>query len=821
MRTSPETEQKIEALLKELTLEEKVSLCHANSKFYAGGVRRLGIPELAMMDGPHGVRSETERDAWTCLNRPEDKCTYLPTGTALAATFNPSLGALFGSVLGAEARYRGKDIILGPGVNIIRTPLCGRNFEYMSEDPCLIEKMSPALVKGIEAQDVAACVKHYALNNQELDRSGTNPIVSRRALFEIYLRGFYAAIMEGGASSVMGAYNKYGGQWLCHNAFLVRELLKKKWGFAGVYLTDWGGCHDTEEAIFNGLDLEMGTAGAYNDYYLADPFLARAKESEAVRAELDEKVRRILRLLFSVRALGGERKTGAFNTPEHQKATYDIAKEAMVLLKNEDALLPIGKEGLKRVLVVGPNAKTKHAPGGSSSGVRALYEVSPYEGIARSLEGVAEVEYESGSIGFVYGQIPTQVLNIIEMKAGVRAFRQTMTFLQEDGTVKEKTVYTNDAALTDLTADRYLIECSVKMPDTGRYLFRLRSSVGAELLINGKRAVMQNTQRWAANNGIQLSLDIPCDFTEGEDVSLTLLIDNPVHNAIVDFEWITPSEIEAASGEEELLQKAREADYVIYCGGLDHSLDTEGMDKKHMCLPHAQDVLIPKLAAANPRTVVVLTAGSPVEMPWLGSVRSVLWTWYAGMEGGNALADILFGTVSPSGKLPFTLPKRYEDTPVFRYGEHKEGDCRYNEDILVGYRAYDYDGIEPLFPFGHGLSYASFAYSDLEVGVEGETARVTFTVKNTGAVTAMEVAQLYVGDVHCSVKRPVKELCDFKKITLAPGESRTLTLTASRQALSFFDEESDRFVLEAGEFFVYVGASSRDIRLTGSFTIQE
>lgn len=819
MRITEATEKKIEELLGEMTLEEKVSLCHANSKFYAGGIERLGIEELAMMDGPHGVRSEPERDAWTCLNRPEDKCTYLPTGTALAATFNPELGRRFGETLGAEARYRGKDIILGPGVNIIRTPLCGRNFEYMSEDPCLIEKMSPSLVKGIESEDVAACVKHYALNNQELDRSGTNPIVSRRALYEIYLRGFHAAIVEGGASSVMGAYNKYQGQFLCHNEYLVNDVLKGKWGFEGVYLTDWGGCHDTEEAIFNGLDLEMGTNKPYNEYYLADAFLKRAKESEEVRAALDDKVRRILRLMFSVGKLGRERKTGAFNTPEHQKTAYDIALEAMVLLKNEDALLPIDKTGLKKLLVVGPNATVKHAPGGSSSGVRALYEVSPLEGIRNRLDGVCEVEYESGAIGFPYGQIPTQLLNIIEMKAGVRAFRQSMLYQKEDGTTEEKVIYTNDAVLTDVTADAYRIECSVKMPDTGRYLFRIRSSVGVEFLINGKRAVMQNTQRWAANAAVQLSLDVPHDFTEGEDVALTLLIDNPVHNAVFDFEWITPSEIKAVSGEEELLKKASEADYVVYVGGLDHSFDTEGMDKKHMSLPHAQDVLIPKLAAANPNTVVVLTAGSPVEMPWIDDVKSLLWTWYAGMEGGNALADLLFGEVSPSGKMPFTLPRKYEDTPVFRYGEHKEGDCRYNEDILVGYRGYDYDGIEPLYPFGHGLSYASFAYSDLTTRVTEDGVLVTFTVTNTGSVSAKEVAQVYIGDTECSVKRPIKELRNFQKIALAPCESRTVTLPISKLDLCFFDEEKDDFVLEAGEFAVFVGSSSRDIRLVDSFVI--
>ena len=277
MKKTVKAEKRIEELLREMTLEEKVSLCHANSKFTVSAIERLGIPELTLSDGPHGVRSEIAKHSWTCLNREEDRCTYLPTGTALAATFNPQLARRFGETLGSEARYREKDIILGPSVNIIRTPLCGRNFEYMSEDPCVIENLAPEIVKGIESQDTAACVKHYVLNNQELDRFGTNPIVSDRALNEIYLKGFYAAIIEGDASSVMGAYNKYNNQYMCHNKYLVNDILKDKWGFEGVYLTDWAGCHDTDEAIYNGLDLEMGTNADYNDYYLANPLLERAE----------------------------------------------------------------------------------------------------------------------------------------------------------------------------------------------------------------------------------------------------------------------------------------------------------------------------------------------------------------------------------------------------------------------------------------------------------------------------------------------------------------------------------------------------------------
>ena len=358
-----EIETKIEEILSKLTLEEKVAMCHANSKFTSAGVERLGIDELVMSDGPHGVRAEVARDSWDCLNRPEDKCTYLPTETALAATFNRDLALRFGETLGSEARARGKDIILGPGVNVIRTPLCGRNFEYLSEDPYLTAQMAAPIVTGIQSKDVAACVKHYALNNQELDRSGVNVEVSDRALREIYLKGFYGAIVEGEAFSVMGAYNLYKNQHCCHNNYLVNDILKGEWGFDGVYLTDWAGAHDTDECIYNGLDLEMGTNKPYNEYYLADAFLEKAKESQEVRDLLDDKVRRILRLMLRINKLAPNRKIGDFNTHEHKMVAVDVAAESMVLLKNNIKLLPIDATTNKKVLVVGPNAKAVHHAG--------------------------------------------------------------------------------------------------------------------------------------------------------------------------------------------------------------------------------------------------------------------------------------------------------------------------------------------------------------------------------------------------------------------------------------------------------------------------
>ena len=819
MKITADTEKRIDALLAKMTLEEKVAMCHANSKFYSAGAPRFGIEELAMMDGPHGVRSEPMRDEWTCLNREEDKCTYLPTLSALAATFDTTLARRFGETLGSEARFRGKDIILGPGINIIRTPLCGRNFEYMSEDPCLICKLAPEVVKGIESQDVAACVKHFALNNQELDRSGVNVTVSDRALHEIYLKGFYAAITEGGASSVMGAYNRYKGQHLCHNKYLVKDLLKGKWGFKGVYLSDWAGCHDTDEAIFNGLDIEMGTDKPYNEYYLADAFLKKAKADPEARRILDDKVRRILRLMFSVNKTSPDRKKGEFNTKEHQSTAYDIASEAIVLLKNEGGLLPINKKKGKKILVMGPNAMAKHAEGGSSSGIRTVYEITPYEGIKNRFGGDFEIEYESGNIDLTPSPIPTQLLNIIEQKAGVRAFKHTV-YNTVGETTEETVSYSADALLPNSTSDAYKIEFSIKIPESGTYLFKIKSSAGVELYIGGTKRLKQNTNMWNARRGIAACFEYAADFCAGEDIDIALYLKSEVKNAIFELGWNTPGEIANTSGEAELVKKAKAADYIIYCGGLNHSLDTEGADKRNMELPPAQNIMIDKLSAINKNLIVTLTAGSPVEMPWIDKVRAVVWSWYAGMEGGNALADILLGSVIPSGKMPFTLPEKYDDCPAARYGEYRAKQCEYKEDIFVGYRGFEKDNTEPLFPFGHGLSYARFGYENLNIQSAKDGITVSFDIVNESNIKAKEAAQVYIGQVSPPVLRPAKELVAFKKVCLEGGEKKTVSLFVPKKDMSYYDESIADFKFESGDYRVYVGSSAKDIRLSETVYIK-
>ena len=798
-----EIEKKIDLIMSKMTLHEKIEMCHANSKFTSAGVPSQGIEELTMNDGPHGVREEVNRHNWKTLGRTDDFCTYLPTGTALAATWNRSLGYLHGVVLGEEARFRNKDIILGPGINIIRTPLCGRNFEYMSEDPCHIAELVPGVIKGIQSADTAACVKHYALNNQELDRLHVNAELSDRALREIYLPGFKAAA-DAEAYSFMGAYNRYLGQHCCHNKVLVNDILKGEWGWDGVFLSDWHGVTDTEEAARYGMDLEMGSqveGERYNDYFLGDAFERLCEQDEEYVKMLDDKVRRILRLMFRVNKFSPDRKPGSFNTKEHQDATYKIASEAMVLLKNEDGVLPFGKD-VKKLLVVGENADIYHSHGGNSSAVKAFYEITPLQGLINRY-GEENVEYIK-STKFQYKPIPIEYLDIAEMRAGCRAFRmECYDNAMFEGEPKvyfvDKVVQIHDGVARKFTA-------VLNIPETGDYTFYVNADRGSRFFFNDE-CVWTFT---SSNNGI------PYEFTrhyeKGERIDIYIEA-MTIGMAPLELLWNKDSTEEMPI--EVLLDKARAADAVIFCGGINHSLDTESFDKPDIELSEEQNKLIPLLAEANPNTVVAITAGSPVAMPWIDDVKAVLWNWYAGMEGGNVLADIIRGEICPSGKMPFTLPYKLEDSPAHKYGEYQAGNCRYNEDIYVGYRGFEKDGIRPMFAFGHGLSYASFAYSDLALTDNGDCFKVEFTVSNTSDVDGMEIAQVYVG-INDVEDRPVKELKGFDKVKVAAHGSERISICIKKDDLRVWE---DGWKMLHGRYTVSVAAAADDIRLTADINL--
>ena len=693
-------EKRIEKLIKKMTLEEKVGLLHGNSKFYVAGVERLGIPEWSLSDGPHGVRAEINRHDWAYAGWTNDSASYFPTGTAFAAAWNPELAYRRGEVLGEEARWRKKDVLLGPGVNIIRSPLCGRNFEYMSEDPYMNSVLAVAYIKGLQSRDVACSVKHFAVNNQETNRTTVDVECSERALREIYLPAFKAAVQEGGALTVMAAYNKFRGEFCAENNYLVRKILRNEWGFDGVYVTDWGAAHSTVPSMEAGLDLEMGTLiDKYEDWYYANPLIEAVKSGKIPMSLVDEKVGDVLRVMIKTNVLDPKKRfgPGSMNTKEHQQATYDAAGEAIVLFKNQNNLLPLDFSSIKSLAVIGDNATRKHSNGGLSSEIKAVYEVTPLEALRAKWGDKVDIRFAQG-----YEKLST--------------FVEGSNNGQSSGTFSSKT-QESDALL------------------------------------------------------------------------------------------------------KEAVEVARTSDVALLVCGLNHDYDTESFDRLNMDIPYGQVELIQEVVKANPRTIVVMIAGSPLNMAAVDICSpAIVWAWFNGMEGGNALVDVLSGKVNPSGKMPFTTPVSLDQSPAHALGNFPGRDLKvnYEEDILVGYRWFDTKGLPVVYPFGYGLSYTTFDYSNLNTDKEtydqADTIQATFTLTNTGDREGAEVAQLYVSDPVCSVMRPVKELKGFKKVFLKPGESRRITLDIPVSSLAFYSEAQSQFVVEPGEFILQLGASASDIK---------
>lgn len=707
-------DERVEDALSRMTLKEKIGMIHAQSKFCSPGVGRLGIPELWTTDGPHGIRPEVLWDEWEQAGWSNDSCVAFPALTCLAATWNPEMSALYGKSIGEEARYRKKSVLLGPGVNIYRTPLNGRNFEYMGEDPYLAGEMVVPYVKGVQANGVAACVKHFALNNQELNRHTTNVIIDDRTLYEIYLPAFKKAVIDGGAWAIMGAYNYYKDQHLCHNQYLLNDILKGEWSFDGAVISDWGGTHDTKEAITNGLDLEFGSwtnglsngrSNAYDNYYLANPYLNLINEGKVGTKELDDKVRRVLKLIFRTE-MNPERPFGSLCSDSHYAAARQIGDEGIVLLKNDGKVLPLNPARSKKILVVGENALKMMTVGGGSSSLKVQREISPLDGIRAAAGNGCEVSYVRGYVGDV----------------------------------------------------------------TGEY------------------------------NGVTTGQNLKDNRSEDDLIA-------------------------------EAVREAKNADCVIFVGGLNKSKnqDCEDSDRAGLGLPYGQDKVIEALADANKNLVVVNISGNAVAMPWIKKVPAVVQAWFLGSESGNSIADVIFGEVNPSGKLPFTFPARLEDVAAHATGEYpgvKRADKdiwdeRYNEGIFVGYRWHDTKKIAPLFAFGHGLSYTTFDFGKVTAdrkNISGND-KITFTVPvtNTGDVAGAEVVQLYISDPKCTVERPSKELKGFAKVFLQPGETKNVTLEISKDDLSYFNADNHEWAVEPGEFKALVGSASDDIKTTATF----
>ena len=704
-------EAKINTIISQMTLEEKVDMLHGKHMFSSAGVERLGIADIEYADGPFGIREEMEPNSWKSLNLATDSATFFPTGSALAATWSPEMAYAYGRGMGIEARLRGKDMILGPAINIQRIPTGGRTYEYFSEDPLLSGFLAVAYTKGCQETGTAACLKHYALNNQENYRGFVDVRISPRAMNEIYLKPFEMAVLEGDAWGVMAAYNKVDGKWCSNNEMLLTDVLRKRWGFPGIVISDWGGVHATS-AVVAGMNVEMP-----GNRFMGKALLDSVKAGVISEAVIDQRVRELLRVRLLVQPIPAEKANKEMTAkPEQLKTAYEVAKRSIVLLKN-DGVLPLNLKRVKKIAVIGDNARCKQALGGVGAGVKTLREVTPLEGIREAIGNGAEVIWAQG-----YPSYGAQ-----------ERFKRVSP---------------------QMAPDRKLLAEAVKI--------------------------------------------------------------------------------------------ARKADVVIFVAGDNREIETEGSDRVSIKMPQGQNEVAKALAAANKNLVTVIVAGGPLELETVRDAsKALLISWFNGSEGGTALGDVLTGKVSPSGKLPFTFPIKLEDSPAYATdsypqqlkGSDQQGDifvglvnrekndrsqeliAPYAEELLVGYRWFTTKKLPVAYPFGHGLSYATFEYSNLTATPNAEGIRVEFDLKNNSSIDAEEVAQVYVSREQSALERPALELKGFQRVALGKGEQKRVSILLRRNDMKDWNAAIENWQLEAGQVEVRVGSSSTDLRLSQTCTI--
>lgn len=704
---SDDYDAKIDTIVSKMTLEEKVGMLHGFSMFTNKGLQRLGVPEVHMADGPLGIREELERMSWAPLHLDNDYATYYPAGGGLSATWNPEMAHTFGKSIGEEARARGKDILLAPAFNIIRTPVGGRTFEYMTEDPFLNKKLVVPYVVGVQENNVAACIKHYAANNQETNRGTVDVLMDERTLREIYLPAFQSAITEAHAYSVMGAYNKFRGEYLCENTYMLQNILREEWGFKGIVISDWDAVHSTKKSLEAGTDLEMGTnKPSFAEFYLAKPLIEAVKAGRITEAEVDKHAKRILKVLFNLKAIDGKgREKGSISTDAHFKDAYNIASESVVLLKNSENLLPLKTEGIQSMAIIGANATAKHAQGGFGAGVKTKREVTPLDALKAKLPSSITINYAEG--------YKTE----FKPKAKIKY-----------GDVMVERAETIDELKPDMVA--------------------------------------------------------------------------------------------------EAVAAAKKSDVAVLFVGANRNFETEASDRAGLILPFGQQGLIDAVKKANPKTIVVFVAGAPFDLNKTEKENStIVWSWYNGSEGGSALADVLLGTVNPSGKLPWTMPKQLTDSPAHATNSFPGGaSVTYTEGLLVGYRWFDTKNVAPLYPFGYGLSYTTFEFANAKADKKeyttDDTIKVTVDVKNTGKVDGKEVVQLYSAKAGSKVTRAVKELKGFAKVMVKAGSSKTVTITVPVKELAYYEVATKKWTVEPGTYMFKLGNSSRDIKAEVSIVIK-
>lgn len=809
-----------EDVLNRLTLEEKVALTHGEGTMSVAANPAKGIPTpLTLSDGPHTVRQDLRMESFAKLRPGDDMTdasTVFPALSVLAATWDPELARRFGEAMGTEARDRGKDILLGPGVNLARTPLCGRNWEYMGEDPYLTARMAVPVIRGIQSKDVAACVKHFAANSQEWNRGNVDEQVDERTLRELYLPAFEAAVKEGGVLTVMNAYNRLNGPFCSHNAWLNNGVLKGEWGFPGLVMTDWGSVHDTVEGALGGTDLEMSAGQSIR--YFKEPLAQAVREGKVPEARLDDMARRVLYVQAKLGKLDGRtRAKGARNTPEHQALAREIAADGMVLLKNDNGLLPLAPKALRRVLVVGRNATERHCRGGSSAEGKPPHEITPLEGLRSALPGVEIVQVPFPAPKTSFDSLPDAILltenpsktNDTGMRDAGWAWERFANgalsgtpaatgFIRAPGLAKEE----KGTNFSMRWRTRF------RAPESGRYTFGFTCDDGARLVLDGKPLI----DDW--QDGAARTRSAEIDLAAGSEHDLVLEYRQAGGDAVLAFGWRLPSErgVDVSA----LLAEAKKADTVILMPGTRHgwgrALECEGGDRPDLLLAPGENESIAALLREKARTVVVLHAGSPLELPWADQAKTLLLMSYSGQEAGHALADVLLGKREPSGRLTCTWPRRLADSPAHALDCYKADASKHKEGLLLGYRWFDAKSIAPLFPFGYGLGYATFAFGTPEAKVRGDGVTLRVPVTNTSARAGAAVVQVYVEPpAQGPVPRAPRQLKAFAKLRLAPGETGTAELTLEPRAFAYWDVALPGWRHEAGTFTLAVGTSSRDL----------
>jgi len=800
LQNKPDTESKITQLISKLTLEEKIKML-GGTGFDTPEIQRLNIPALRMTDGPAGVRWGT--------------ATAFPGPISLAASWNRDLVFRVAQAMAEEVKLKNKNVLLAPCVNIHRFPLGGRNFESYGEDPYLTGQTAVAFIRGIQDKHVVATVKHFAANNQEWERAKVNIKIDERTLREIYLPAFRAAVQDGGVFSVMAAYNKLNGYYCTENKHLLTDILKNEWGFDGYVVSDWGATHNTVRAANAGLDIEMPY-----DKHFGDSLLTAVRKGEVSEQTIDDKVSRILRVMF---------KAGLMDTlhrnPVDEKEVYkthkslalEAAEKGIVLLKNSDSLLPLQKENIKTIAVVGPNAAYAISGGGGSSQVHPLYKVSPLESILHYVGDDVEVLYASGLAmdGDILPVEPQFLFTPNKKSQGLQGdyfqstdFSGDPVFTRTDEQITFNFGY--DAPKYEMNAiddgNRYGIRWTgfLKAPRTGIYELLLLSDGGARVFVDGNQVIDDTDNKRVKLRTVRVFLE------KGKFTPVKIEYVSWWSVSEVKFGWRIPD----FDPVQQAVKLAEKADVTILVTGLSNHFESESGDLKRFTFPQ-QDTFINAVLDANPNTVVVMYNGSPYSIKeWAGKAKAIVEAWYGGQEQGNALAKVLFGDYNPSGKLPFSFISDSTDCPAFEGYRNNDLEAGYSEGIFVGYRYLDKENISPVFPFGHGLSYTTFAYSNMNVEVKNDsTAVVTLTIKNTGKRTGTETAQIYISDTESSVSRPVKELKGFWQVTLKPGEEKVLEITLNKEPFAFYDNTENRWTVEPGIFIIMAGSSSGDIRI--------